>query len=133
NDAAVAKLRVGPSVCGVERDQAAVERAEQDAAIAAVFTLPVGNAAMLKIFARLSAALLRIELPDFCAGLRVEGDDAARRCGEIEDAINDERRGFKGRDVVTVGGVAGTVHFAGVVGPYALKQLHIVTVDLRER
>ena len=75
----------------IHRDQPSVDRADVDLAV------PHGDAAIHDVAAGIDRPLarhLRIELPQLLARLRLERVDLAPGRGHIDDAIDDDRRGF---------------------------------------
>src|SRR5689334_21925635 len=102
------------AVDGVERDQPAVERADEDLA------LVQRDAAVDDVAARLLAVARRdlgVERPQLLAGARVDRVDHAPRRGDVHDAVDDQRRGLD----AALG--------LEVVGPRQPELLDVLAVD----
>ncbi len=113
---------------GVERDQAAIKSSDQYAAF--LSTLPIRDAAIRILRIGAFAVELWIERPDLLAGLRIEGDDPAKRRRNIHDAVGHHRSGFKcGTDRV-VGAVA---NIACVIHPGDFETVDVFLVNLAQR
>ena len=102
----------------VERDQPAIEGADEDLALverdAAVDDIAAGPVAQL-------ARHLRVVGPQALARARIDRMDDAPRGRDIHDAVDNERRGLD-----AAGGFE-------VVGPFQAESLDVVGGDLRER
>src|SRR5690606_11674732 len=101
--AAVVYLHVPDLAAGfrVQRDQASVDRSDDDLAV------PVGGAAIRDVAAdaarREFARHLRIEFPQLLAGHGIEGEHLAPWPGQIKLAIDDQRRALVAALVGDVG------------------------------
>jgi hypothetical protein len=127
DDAVIAEGLDGTAGAGVDGDETRVDAGEEDAALAGS-RLPEGDAAVGEV--AVSGVLLDFGVvgPADGSGRGVEREDAAERRGEVEGAIDIERRGFE------CGGTSarGSVGVAGAVGPGDFELGDVVARDLLE-
>jgi len=119
---------------GVQREEASIKSYKEEALIELVLAaptrdrrlaFPVGDAPIRHGTARIGSAEKGIKLPPFFTRLRVQREDAACRCGEVEHTVYHQRRGFKGFDSAV--GASSQLKL-----PYSLKSLNVCPVDLPE-
>src|SRR5262245_53533416 len=85
---------------------------------------------MLQVQAPGSAAGLRVEFPDLLTGFGIESDHTMGGSGEVQCAVDDERRGFEGGlQLVRDRGMRPN-RFTHVIGPGPLQGPYIAGVDL---
>ena len=104
---------------GVDRNQAAIQRAPDDLAV------PIGHAPVGDVAAQGDTRDLtrhvRVELPQQLSGSGVERVDLAPRCGHVQTTVDDKRRAL-------VAAALGQGR-----GPRQAQLVHVTRVDLRQR
>ncbi len=133
--AAFAEIGARRARRGIERDQAGVDRRDEDALAAAVALRairidPQADAAIDEAVGRRTQIGTGIEAPDRLAGLRIERDDSGKRRGQVHHAVDDDGRGLERAPRTSVLAVR---NIAGVVFPRDLEPCDIAFVDLRQR
>ena len=117
---------------GVERDQTGVNGREKEAARFAVFN-PGGHAAIREIAPARLCIRVRIEGPLLLAGLRLQGNHAAKRGGDEEGVIRKKRGRFEGRLFAPQTAFGTRIHVAGVEGPGDGKLIHVGAINACQR
>ena len=102
-----AKIGAGLSGGAIEGDEAGVQRADEDSERAGLRRVcggiaPSGNAAGGYFGSTVGQLELGIELPELGAGSSVQGEYVIVRSAEEENAIDEDRSGFKGSFMVEI-------------------------------
>ena len=132
NFAVFAEVGAGFAAGAIEGDETCVERAEENAegtglARRGFGIVPCGDATRGNFGSAIGKLKLRIEIPKFFAGLRVEGEDVVIRSGEEEFSVDEDGSGFEGSFFVEIRIVR---EGAGMKGPSDFEKCDSGFVDL---
>lgn len=116
---------------GVEGDQTGVYGGDEKAAV--VITNPGGYAAIREIAPARLLIHLRIESPLLLAGLRLQGNHAAKRSGDEERVVRKKRCGFKGRLFASQPPFGTCIHVTGMERPGDGELIHVGTINACQR